>query len=1048
MHAESPADERTSDGDESLAGRTVGHYRIVEELGHGGMGRVYLAEDTTLDRRVALKVLAAAIARDRPALRRFEREAKILAALAHPNIAMVHSLEEEAGLRFFTMELVPGRTLHDLVSGRPLPVDMALALGRQVASALEAAHGNGVVHGDLKPSNIRVTPDDRIKVLDFGLAREIRQQPSAGSDDATELRGGFAGTPGYMSPEQLRQLLPDERTDLWGLGCVLFECLTGRPAFPGATGADRVAAVLDREPDWSVLPAETGTDLLHLLRACLAKDPDERPAGVREVRRALEEEIARRRYGVVHEPAEKPPGCVHNLPRRLDAFIGREREVRTIGRLIEEVPLLTLTGAGGCGKSRLAIEVARGRMGSFPGGVWLVELAPLGDPARVPHAVARALGCKEIPRETIGDALVRFLQGRKALLILDNCEHLLAATAELAETLMRSCPELMLLATSRETLGIAGEARFHVPSLAVPQAANESGAALEPVESVRLFAERARAGQTGFRVTDDNAPAVAQICRRLDGIPLALELAAARVRTMTPAEIARRLDDRFSLLTEGSRTSLPRHHTLRALIDWSWDLLEPAERTLLQRLSVFAGGWTLDAAERVCSGPDMPEWRVVDLHSRLVEKSLVEMTAEGPGEPGRSRYRILETVRQYARELTDPASDAEVRRRHRDFYLAMAEEAEPQLRGAEQTRWLARLGVEHENLRTAFATALADPDGATETCRLAGALGRYWMVRGHWTEGNDQCREALRKCATPTDARARTLNAAGNLAFHLGRYDEAGTHHADALEIRRLLGNRHDEAMSLNNLGEVARLRGDYARAAEYYRQAESIQREIDDRWGLAVSLNNLGEVAQNQGDYEAARTYHEQACSYWPELGDRWGLAFSLSNLGFVASKRRRFDEARDCYQRTLSLARELGDRYKIALALRQLGEVATEQRDWESAARSLHESLNIRRELGDREGVADSLESVAVLLTSIDHPAPAARLLGAAEVIRELIRAPAPAGRREDLVRAADELARSLGVERCRLERDRGRGLGLGDAVALALEHTAAGLVVEHRA
>jgi predicted ATPase/Tfp pilus assembly protein PilF len=596
-----------------------------------------------------------------------------------------------------------------------------------------------------------------------------------------------------------------------------------------------------------------------------------------------------------------------------------------------------------------------------------------------------------------------------------------------------------VLATSREALGVGGETQFHVPSLVVPPGEGATSAAeLEDVESVRLFTERARAGRSDFRVTDDTAEAVAQICRRLDGIPLALELAAARVRTMPVAEIARRLDDRFTLLTEGSRTSLPRHGTLRALIDWSWDLLEPAERTLLQRLSVFAGGWTLDAAERVCAGEDMPAWDVVDLHSHLVEKSLVEMVAEGRA-TGRSRYRMLETVRQYARELEDPGDDAEIRRRHRDFYLALAEEAEPLLRGAEQTRWLGRLGLEHENLRVAFGTCFSDGGGPGFACRLAGALGRYWMVRGHWTEGRELCADALRIDRDRTDARARTLNAAGNLAFHLGAYDESHRHHSEALEIRRELGNRHDEAMSLNNLGEVARLRGDYSPARDHYRMAESIQRDIDDRWGLAVSLNNLGELAQNQGDYEEAQRYHEQACAFWPELGDHWGLAFSLSNLGFVAAKRGRLAEARDCYERTLSLSRELGDRFKTALALRQLGEVAREQRDWEGATSSLRESLEIRKELGDREGIADSLESCAALLAARDDSARAARLLGAADALREVIQAPAPAARQEDLVRWEEETAASLGRERYGIERSRGRSLSLDEAVAIALEGTA---------
>lgn len=438
-------------------------------------------------------------------------------------------------------------------------------------------------------------------------------------------------------------------------------------------------------------------------------------------------------------PSEFPPprsleSFSHNLPSQLTSFIGRETEMGEARALLGQSRLLTLTGMGGAGKSRLALQVAADVVDDYPDGVWLIELAPLSDPNLVPQAIASALGLREESDKRLAETLTDTLRPKSLLLILDNCEHLVDACARLADTLLRACPGLRLLATSREALDIGGETLFPLASLSLP-----SGPALPPAdmlrqyESVRLFVDRATAAQPAFRFSAGNAPAVAQVCSRLDGIPLALELAAARVKVLSPEQIVSRLDDRFRLLSGGSRTALPRQQTLRALIDWSYDLLSPAEQALLRRLSVFAGGWTLEAAESVCAGEAVEDWEVLDLLSHLVAKSLV---AVEPPEDGQVRYRLLENLRQYAGErLAETADAVRLPPRHRDWFLNFAEEAELHLSGPEHAHWLDRLEREHDNFRKALQFCQTQPAEAEAFLRLAGALNRFWSVRSYLSEG-------------------------------------------------------------------------------------------------------------------------------------------------------------------------------------------------------------------------------------------------------------------------------------------------------------------------
>ena len=587
-------------------------------------------------------------------------------------------------------------------------------------------------------------------------------------------------------------------------------------------------------------------------------------------------------------PLKSPDHLPNNLPRQLTSFIGREKAIAEVTVLLAKTHLLTLTGSGGCGKTRLALQVAAGVLDQYPAGVWLVELAALSDPALVPQTVAAALGLSEQAGKTFVQTLAEFLASKRLLLVLDNCEHLLSACVHLSDALLRACPHLTILASSREGLGIAGEQTYRVPSLALPDP--KQSMTLEQVshyEAVRLFIERAVSNKADFMVTNASAPALASVCHRLDGIPLAIELAAARVRSLSVEEINTHLDNRFRLLTGGSKTALPRQQTLRALIDWSYSLLTDQEKRLLYRISVFAGGWTLRATEQVSVGEGIAEWEVLDLLTSLVDKSLAIAETQGKT----SRYRLLETVRQYARDrLAESEEGMGVRERHRDYFLALAEEVSPKLRGLEQAQCLVMLEEEHDNLRQALTFCREEPEGGEAGLRLGAALQGFWWIRGHLSEGRQHLSEVLSRSVVPAPVKARAdaLNGAGVLARMQGDYAAARAFHEESLTLCRESGNKRGIANSLSNLGGVGQNQGDYAAARTLIEESVTLFRELEDKQGIANSLMNLGNVAQYQGDYAAARALYEESMTLFRELEDKLGIADSLDNFAELAHQER----------------------------------------------------------------------------------------------------------------------------------------------------------------
>jgi predicted ATPase/DNA-binding SARP family transcriptional activator len=742
-------------------------------------------------------------------------------------------------------------------------------------------------------------------------------------------------------------------------------------------------------------------------------------------------------------PIPEPPKPVappHNLPLQLTRFVGREREMAEVNRLFASSHLVTLTGTGGGGKTRLALRVAGDLQEAFADGVWLVELAGLADPVLVSQTVASALGVREEPGRALIQTLSDYLRPKSLLLVLDNCEHLLSGCAQVAERLLKACSKLRILATSREGLQIAGETTYRVPSLSLPDPDKLPSVNLLPqFEAVRLFVDRAVAAVPAFALTAQNAAAVAQVCCRLDGLPLAIELAAVRVRALPVEQIAARLDDRFRLLTGGSRTALPRQQTLRAMVDWSYDLLSEEERALLRRLSVFAGGWSLEAAEGVCAGVGVAGEEVLDLLGRLVDKSLVLVEEL----EGASRYHLLETIRQYgAEKLQRSGEEAVWRGRHRDWFLGWAEAAAPQLRGAAQREWLARLEGEHDNLRAALAWCTERGD-AEAGLRLGGPLSRFWAVRGYFSEGRERFAKLLSLPGAEKllGARAEALRGAGWLARLQGDTQSARVLFEESETICRQLDDQHGIAQSLNNLGVVAGHQGEFEAARGLYEESLAIQRQLGDQHGIAASLHNLGMIALDQGEYEAARALHEESLAIQRELGNQQGIAASLSSLGNVARLRGEYEAARGFSEQSLAICRQLGDQRAIAILIGNLAKVACGQEDYVGARALRQESLTLFRQLGDQQGIAWSLEGAAAIAGAQNQPERGARLFGASEGLRGAIGSPLSPSERADCERHVAAARAALGEEAFAAAWEAGRAMSLDDAVTLALDETQEG-------
>jgi predicted ATPase len=665
-------------------------------------------------------------------------------------------------------------------------------------------------------------------------------------------------------------------------------------------------------------------------------------------------------------PAEAPARRRTNVRVPLTSFVGRDEEVARVAAALDQARLVTLTGPGGSGKTRLAVEVAAGLADRVPDGVWLVELAPLRAEGSVADAVAATLGVRgglrpgpaPPPQEDPTDRLVELLEAKRLLLVLDNCEHVVDAVAKLAEVLLTSCPGVRILATSREALGVGGERRWPVPALATPPPGLDDPRRLLEYGAARLFVERAEAVAPGFELSDGGVEAVGEICRRLDGLPLAIELAAARVPALTVRSIAARLDDRFRLLTGGSRTALPRQQTLRAVVDWSWELLSEPERATLRRLAVFTGGCTLDAAEEVggpATGGPAPPGGVLEAIARLVDKSL--LVAE-PGWGGEPRYHLLETVRAYAADRLAEAGEAErLARAHAERFARFAERADPELRGPGQLDWTRRLEADHDNLRAALRWAVAAGDGEL-ALRLAAPLGWFWYMRGDRHAAAEWLPAAL--AAGPTvssTARARVLLISA--FFRVDAGDPKGV--AAAIELAaeaRAVAERTGDDLNLAwadiVVAQLTFISGDPALGMEMLDRALTAIKATDDRWSLAAALMARAEIWRFSGDLAACRRDAEVALDGFRARGERFGMAYALDTLAFTAETGGDYQRAVGLVEEATGLADELRlPEFEAALHGR-LGMLLSLQGQHQPAQALLGRALAEAEQLGWKAGLA----------------------------------------------------------------------------------------------
>ena len=714
--------------------------------------------------------------------------------------------------------------------------------------------------------------------------------------------------------------------------------------------------------------------------------------------------------------------------------------------------MLTLTGSGGSGKTRLAIQVARELGAQFPDGVWFVDLAALSDAHLVAHVTASILNVREQAGIPVISSLTTHLHPRVLLLILDNCEHLLQACAHLSQTLLEACPHIRLLSTSREPLGVPGEIVWIVPPLTLPEplpwrspsSGQGSLSAYEQSEAIQLFVARASAASPGFTLTPYNAAWVANICRRLDGVPLAIELAAARLRAFSARQISERLDDRFQLLTGGPRTAPARQQTLEATLDWSYTLLSAEEQHVFRQLTVFSGGWTLSAAEHVCTGAAQDLMLVL---ASLVEKSLVVVDRYN----GETRYRCLETIRQYgAQLLAEAGATGSVRSRHLDYFTHWAEQADRQLSGSDQTVWLERFNLEHDNLRSALDWSMASESSAEQGLRLAAACGFFWKIRGYLTEGLARLLAALEHCVDcePGVIRARALHRAGNIAYLKSDYPLTRTLLTEALSLSRSLGQsaKPELAETLDMLGELATEVGEYEQAPAYFEQALAVFRALNDPQGIASMLMQLGWADMRSGDYQAASIRLEECLPVLRNSGNTRLQAQALAGLGELAVRQGEFDQAHTLLEQSLTLLEELGDRWGKAAALGSLGWLALLQRNFERMADLLGRSLAIRLEIGELGGTAWSLEKLAraASLQARDLPNPhrqrgfqrAACLYGAAQALRQPLNSVIDPADLPEYESTLELLRRALGSQAFDAAWAEGSAAPLQEIVALAVD------------
>ena len=903
-------------------------FSYAEEVGRGGFGIVYRCTQIALDRTVAVKVLTAKLDDKRE---RFVREQRAMGRLTgHPNIVGVLQVgETQSGYPYLVMQYHKQGSLEARIRRLgPLPLADVVRLGVKMAGALDTAHQRGILHRDVKPANILLTDYDEPALGDFGIAHISGAFKTAA--------GTFTGSPAFTAPEVLSGDPPSQSSDVYGLGATLFAALTGHAAFERRSGEQMVAQFLRIASESAPDLRETGIpdDISALVERAMSRDPNDRPSTA-----SLGEELQRlqRRHGfTVDEMALRPEpeagrpearvvaaGALRpigNLPLELTSFVGRRTELSEVKSLLSASRLVTLTGIGGVGKTRLALRSGAESRRGFPDGVWLVELGDLRDGSLLVDVVAASLGVRDESARSLHEVLIGFLCSRKLLLVLDNCEQVVEAAAKLTETLLRACPELRILATSREALGIGGERVLRLSPLPCPVTDAEPALrGLPGFDAVALFAERAAAAVPGFELTDDNLATVVRICAKLDGLPLAIELAAARLRAISLEQIVERLDDRYTLLTRGSRVAPTRQQTLSWSVGWSYDLCTPAEQRLWAQLSVFAGSFELEAAEDICDGNPAPE-DVLDLLSSLVDKSILLRTESN----GVIRFGLLATLRDYGRDkLRQTGEYTELRRRHRDWYRRLVCDAAGDWFSSRQVDWLQRLDPEGFNVREALKFSLTDsPETALE---ISGAIHHMGIARGMLSETRRWLDRALAATEPePTMARIRALYGAAMIAGMQGDLPAATARVAEGQTLVEQMA--HPEARGMISVadGFTALVSDELDRACTRFEEAINM---CDEPSVQVSAMLLLGWGLEFQGKIAQALIWHEKVLALSKSMGESVYRGYALWSIGVGWWQHGKTDRAEQLLKDGLQVTHRVNDARQSAACLEALAWLACEK-------------------------------------------------------------------------------------------------------------------------
>ena len=941
----------------------LGRYEIRSKIGAGGMGDVYVAFDTLLERQVAIKVFPPEFGREAERLTRFVREAKAASALNHPGILTVFDAGRQSGMYFIVTELVDGVTLREWVNRDHPSLAQLTDAVRQAALALDAAHRAGIVHRDIKPENLMRRGDGLVKVLDFGIAKMVPtgdEAPAHQQEVPLTAAGALVGTVRYMSPEQASSEPVDGRTDIWSLGVVLYELAAGRAPFGKGSVIATVVDITAREPQpLSTLLPNAPKALSDVVERALRKHPSERFRSAAEMADALQQVIdglkaegttevgtaptAARETVVetIRQPAPAEgtdaPASGHSrsptaiFGRRRFKLIGRDKELFDVTAALRSPDgerLVTLTGSGGTGKTRLAVEVGYRSQSDplFPDGVFFVDLSPLSETSMVADSIARSVGI--VQPHGNDSALKRELADKRMLLVLDNFEHLLEG-ATLVSELLASSSGLKVLVTSRAPLRLSEEREYPLEPLEVP-----ASMTLPPVDelarnpAVALFVERAKNVQSTFELTEENARSVAEICRKLEGLPLALELAAARIKLLTPRSMLERLNDRLRLLTGGPRDLPERHQTMRGAVAWSYDLLNDNERAVVRRLSVFAGGCTLDAAEAVCGSEGVD---VLEAIASLIDNSLLKQRAQRDDE---LRFTMLEVVREYAAEKLEESGEADsVKLAFAGHFKRVVEDADAEIRSGKQVAAVRRLSREQQNVMSALAILLekSPQEGASFT----GSVQSFWTAQGYSDlERRSWLIRALSAEALPPALRARLLNGLARCEIHLRRPEEAVRHGGEAVEQARASGDRYILSIALGGYGHALSVTGGQAAAREAFEESAAIARERGSAHSLSVALGCLGEVARIQGDLESAKGYYEQALEVVGRDSRSNPTGIILANLGGLSLEQEDYAAAARYYRDSLTIVAELENLLWTSVAINGLAAAALHEGDFVKAA------------------------------------------------------------------------------------------------------------------